>query len=361
MSTLEVFAGTWNLGGQGEQCSDDLEAWAARAQQESPSCNIYVFGFQEVVDIKTESHLWYPSQAYLGVVEAIDRGLGKGYNLIACHGLSQMFIIVFADSVVQANIREATTSDVACGHLNILGNKGATTVKLTFNDGEEMFIVNCHLAAHKHNTAMRNANFQRIMQSLDAQTKLAACSIIWLGDLNYRLDLPNEDVRRVLATTPPDLGSILKECQLIKAMDSNEAFGRFREIPIEFMPTYKYDMRSTVYDSSRKQRTPSWTDRILYKGFESKLRNLKATNYKAWGAYLSSDHRPVSCMLSIEVHSEAWRETASDALVEAGTDKRFAKSAALESGPTLLLVRAGELLVVAILAVALFSSTSGAR
>ena len=37
------------------------------------------------------------------------------------------------------------------------------------------------------------------------------------------------------------------------------AFERFSEQPITFPPSYKFDVGTNVYDSSEKQRTPSWT------------------------------------------------------------------------------------------------------
>lgn len=42
-------------------------------------------------------------------------------------------------------------------------------------------------------------------------------------------------------------------------------FREFQEGPLTFAPTYKYDPGTEMFDSSAKQRTPSYTDRILFK------------------------------------------------------------------------------------------------
>ena len=39
---------------------------------------------------------------------------------------------------------------------------------------------------------------------------------------------------------------------------------KFKEGQIQFYPTYKFDRGTHTYDTSRKYRTPSWTDRILH-------------------------------------------------------------------------------------------------
>ena len=39
----------------------------------------------------------------------------------------------------------------------------------------------------------------------------------------------------------------------------------FDEGELNFKPTYKYNDNSYDYDTSKKLRVPSWTDRILYK------------------------------------------------------------------------------------------------
>ena len=46
----------------------------------------------------------------------------------------------------------------------------------------------------------------------------------------------------------------------------NNAFAleNFTEPPLNFRPTYKFDINSDEYDTGKKQRPPAWTDRILY-------------------------------------------------------------------------------------------------
>ena len=62
---------------------------------------------------------------------------------------------------------------------------------------------------------------------------------------------------------------------------------RFSEGEINFKPTFKYDKECDVYDTSKKMRVPSWTDRILYKP------DLCQLIYYNRREHRFSDHRPV--------------------------------------------------------------------
>lgn len=63
------------------------------------------------------------------------------------------------------------------------------------------------------------------------------------------------------------LSSLLTHDQLHTQMRKRQAFhDGWREGPIDFLPTYKYDVGSVgMFDSSEKRRGPSWCDRILYR------------------------------------------------------------------------------------------------
>lgn len=74
---------------------------------------------------------------------------------------------------------------------------------------------------------------------------------------------PSQDPASLQAT----LDSLLPHDQLRRVIKERKAFHEgWREGPITFLPTYKYDVGTTgLFDSSEKQRAPSWCDRILFR------------------------------------------------------------------------------------------------
>ncbi|TGJ87198.1 hypothetical protein E0Z10_g1600 [Xylaria hypoxylon] len=74
---------------------------------------------------------------------------------------------------------------------------------------------------------------------------------------------PHDDPASLQAT----LDSLLPHDQLRQVMKNEKCFHEgWREGPITFLPTYKYDVGTVgLFDSSEKKRAPSWCDRILYR------------------------------------------------------------------------------------------------
>ena len=71
---------------------------------------------------------------------------------------------------------------------------------------------------------------------------------------------------------------------------------QFKEGEICFPPTYKFDKGTQVYDTSRKQRVPSWTDRILYLNDSDRV---QLQEYFSVPEIMISDHKPVYAIFDI--------------------------------------------------------------
>lgn len=113
--------------------------------------------------------------------------------------------------------------------------------------------------------------------------------VFWCGDFNYRISLPNEEVKELIkqqnwdALTAGDQLVDQKNAGLVRpntismilfylfifcvfnVFIFSQIFRGFIEGNLDFAPTYKYDLFSEDYDTSEKCRTPAWTDRILWK------------------------------------------------------------------------------------------------
>ena len=72
----------------------------------------------------------------------------------------------------------------------------------------------------------------------------------------------------------------------------------FYEPPINFLPTYKFDVGTNEYDSSEKKRAPAWTDRIFYRSLDKNFA-VNALRYASHSDYLTSDHKPISGTFSV--------------------------------------------------------------
>ncbi|KAG5523900.1 hypothetical protein RHGRI_030785 [Rhododendron griersonianum] len=128
--------------------------------------------------------------------------------------------------------------------------------------------------------------------------KLEVCQIFWFGDLNYRLNMLDAEVRNLVDKKQWD--ELLHSDQLSKELRSGRVFEGWKEGPITFPPTYKYEFNSNRYvgenpKEGEKRRSPAWCDRILWLG-----KGIKQLSYMRAEIGLS-DHRPVSSVFLVEV------------------------------------------------------------
>ena len=226
-------------------------------------------------------------------------------------------------------VGDVQTAAVATGIGNTLGNKGGVGLRCSVGSTSLLF-VNAHLSAHQHAVAQRNADFHRIEAQLPLQpagrvslrrhleasvSERGFDALVWLGDLNYRIDanramvdalLAPADERARAAPTWRGEGAhweesravLLANDQLRRQMAEGAAFAGYSEGEILFHPTYKFDSKvHTEYDRSEKQRIPAYTDRVLYRGGGVEL-----LRYAACESLLTSDNRPVTAEFRLHYH-----------------------------------------------------------
>lgn len=281
--TIKIYTLTWNM--FGKPPPDDI----SKLLPIKSGHHIYIICTQECLR-SIGSSLFYSSKKTWEV--KLQETLGDSFYLFAGNTLGATHIAVFVHVNLKKLVSEPTLQKVSTGFGNVVRNKGAVSVKFLVGS-TSVLVVGCHLASGQGKVVSRNNDFRRIEKELfkDISTEPASelfdvC--IYLGDMNYRINGLKQDVELLLNLDIME--PLRKGDQLLKELIQNTIFSGFQEGPLSFNPTYRYDVNSSNYDTSSKQRVPSWTDRILYK---SKGFKLQQKSYNCLSSILTSDHRPV--------------------------------------------------------------------
>ncbi|KAG6916702.1 hypothetical protein DXG01_005651 [Tephrocybe rancida] len=210
-----IFTGTWNLNGRIVQTDPD------------------------------KRRIWEKQ-----IFETLDRRPNKKCN----------YVLLRSEQLVGTALVILVKSELlSTGLRGMSGNKGAVGIRLEYHDTSFCFLT-AHLAAGHSNVEERNADYRTIAHGLHFQrgkTIPSHDNVIWLGDMNYRIDMENFTVRGLAERN--ELDALLAADQLKQVMDEGEAFSGYLEGPILFRPTYRYDLGTDVYDTSEKLRIPAWT------------------------------------------------------------------------------------------------------
>ncbi|KAL7669066.1 hypothetical protein ACOME3_009735 [Neoechinorhynchus agilis] len=280
--------------------------------------DIYAIGFQEICDINASSIVkaseenmqrWYCMISSMLNMDSYDR-----YVCVCQDQLVGVCLILFAKESLAPHIRFIKTAKIKTGFMNSAGNKGCVAVRFSVFNTTLCFIC-AHFEAGQNQVAERNDDYNSIISKLSARFRyhdvMSHDYLFFFGDFNYRINLTRPQVLDYINRNR--YNELLSADQLIEERLAERVFKGFEEGPIMFAPTYKYDYHCQEYDTSEKARIPSWTDRIMWRrgqplrSFTTKTeRNDNRTNgvdllYYARTELMTSDHRPVSALLNIDV------------------------------------------------------------
>lgn len=301
--TLQIC--TWNLGGRKPPTDEEmLLPWLAADTRP----DVIVVALQEIVKLSALNALPGSNTSTVGQWnEVLNLALQLApdpYLLVKTEDMFGCLILLFAKASIASNITKIEGDKIKTGFKGKLGNKGSVMVRFNIFD-TSVCIWNCHLASGNDQVASRCSQLEDIerrgfQQDVVGKPKTYTVNEhnvkILTGDLNFRIALSNFDVRRLSAEN--NLQVLLQHDQLLMVKPRHPLLSRYSEPEIKFLPTYKYDLNTHDYDSSRKQRTPSWCDRILYSG--SQITPLQYNRVEL----TYSDHRPVFATFEVSVKSE---------------------------------------------------------
>ncbi|KAG6374303.1 hypothetical protein JVT61DRAFT_4325 [Boletus reticuloceps] len=158
--------------------------------------------------------------------------------------------------------KSAVTAGLIGGRV---GNKGGVGISLKI-DGSTFLFLNAHLTAHEGKVHHRLANLAKIkaelavddfLQPHDPRTSREDITdrfdyTFLCGDLNFRLDITRLHADWLISRH--DYAQAFAFDQLRRQMETNSAFSGFQEAPINFPPTFKYDVASRSKTRRRRSR-----------------------------------------------------------------------------------------------------------
>ncbi|XP_003803384.1 phosphatidylinositol 4,5-bisphosphate 5-phosphatase A isoform X1 [Otolemur garnettii] len=236
------------------------------------------------------------------------------FVLVSSVRMQGVILLLFAKYYHLPFLRDVQTDCTRTGLGGYWGNKGGVSVRLAAF-GHMLCFLNCHLPAHMDKAEQRKDNFQTILslqqfQGPGAPGILDHDLVFWFGDLNFRIE--SYDLHFVkFAIDSDQLHQLWEKDQLNMAKNTWPILKGFQEGPLNFAPTFKFDVGTNKYDTSAKKRKPAWTDRILWKvkapsggpspsGRESHRLQVTQHNYQSHMEYTVSDHKPVAAQFLLQ-------------------------------------------------------------
>ncbi|KAI4875204.1 hypothetical protein NFI96_010675 [Prochilodus magdalenae] len=315
---FRVYIVTWNVGSA--MPPDDISGLFGPRVSDG-TADMFIVGFQEVNSMinKRLKDVLFTDQWSELCMDTLSR---FGYVLVASQRMQGVLLLVFSKFCHLPFLRGVQTQSTRTGLGGYWGNKGGVSARMMVF-GHPVCFLNCHLPAHMRNLEQRVEDFESILQQQQFEGGAAVGVldhdvVFWFGDLNFRIE--DYDIHVVKSAIENNKLPLLWERdQLNMAKNSESILDGFMEGPLNFPPTYKFDVGTHIYDTSAKKRKPAWTDRILWRlrrtgspvpshsaalqrGLTSWLGGATRVTqhfYRSHMGFTVSDHKPVSALFSL--------------------------------------------------------------
>ncbi|XP_038601832.1 phosphatidylinositol polyphosphate 5-phosphatase type IV [Tachyglossus aculeatus] len=297
---IGLFVATWNMQGQ-KELPENLDDFLLPSETDYAQ-DMYIIGVQEGCSDRREWEI------------RLQETLGPHYVMLysAAHGVLYMSVFIRRDLIWFCSEVEYAT--VTTRIVSQIKTKGALGIGFTFFGTSFLFITS-HFTSGDGKVSERMVDYNKTIQALalprnvpDTNPYRSSSSdvttrfdeVFWFGDFNFRLNGGRVAVESILKQNlETDMSELLQRDQLIKEMNKGSIFKGFKEAEIHFLPSYKFDVGRDSYDTTSKQRTPSYTDRVVYR---SRVKDdISPVKYSSCPGIKTSDHRPVFGLFRVKV------------------------------------------------------------
>ncbi|XP_019346535.1 phosphatidylinositol 4,5-bisphosphate 5-phosphatase A isoform X3 [Alligator mississippiensis] len=313
-TTFRITVVTWNVGTA--MPPSDVTSLLHLNMGDTTDTDMIAIGLQEVnsmINKRLKDALFMDqwSELFMDVLSPFN------FVLVSTVRMQGVILLVFSKYYHLPFLQDIQTDCTRTGLGGYWGNKGGVSVRLSIF-GHMVCFLNCHLPAHLEKAEQRKEDFTTILNMQQFEGRVASGIldhdiVFWFGDLNFRIE--SLDIRFVkYAIDNNILSQLWEKDQLNIAKNTWPILSGFQEGPLNFPPTFKFDVGTNKYDTSAKKRKPAWTDRILWKikslgashnpsGRRPSRSILSVTQlcYCSHMEYMVSDHKPVAAIFAVQV------------------------------------------------------------
>ncbi|KAI4892022.1 hypothetical protein NFI96_034231 [Prochilodus magdalenae] len=312
---ISIFVGTWNMGNANPPPS--ISSWFQSKGQGKTRDDIANYIPHDIYVIGTQEDPLGEKEWIDTLRNALRNITNISFKQVATQTLWNIRIVVLAKPEHENRISHVFSDSVKTGIANALGNKGAVGVSFMFN-GTSFGFVNSHLTSGSEKKIRRNQNYISILRFLNLGDKKVNpfdithrfTHLFWLGDLNYRLDLPPGEAENIVTKIKQQqYQELLSRDQLNIEKGSGNIFLDYEEEEITFPPTYRFERDTRekyAYTKAKatgtKYNLPSWCDRVLRKSYP--MVHVACHSYGCTNDIMTSDHSPVFATFDVGVTSQ---------------------------------------------------------